>query len=205
VSFEFRTDKQREAQQVYLDNDIILLVGPAGTGKTFLAMVFAIQDILQRHRSKIILTRPTVEAGESLGFLPGDFNEKVAPYMTPMYDCYHTLCPGMTLKNKILEQAFEVAPLAFCRGRTFNNSVCILDEAQNATRAQLKLFLTRFGTNSKIIITGDPQQTDIGVDSGLNNILTRLHGLAGVGVVRFTDMDIVRHPLIAAVLKRLEE
>ncbi len=205
LTFEFRTEKQQCASEVYQANDIIFLAGPAGTGKTFLAMAFAIQDILQRKRNKIILTRPIVEAGESLGFLPGDFTEKVNPYMVPLYDCYHALCPGTTLRNKWIEQAFEVAPLAYMRGRTFNNAVCIFDEAQNATKSQLKLFLSRFGLNSKIIITGDPNQSDLGKSGGFTNVMSSLDGLDGVGIVRFSDLDIVRHSLVSAVLSRLEE
>jgi phosphate starvation-inducible PhoH-like protein len=167
-------------------------------------MAFALQDLLQRRKGKIILTRPIVEAGESLGFLPGDFNAKVNPYMVPLYDCYHTLCPGMTLKHKIIEQAFEVAPLAYMRGRTFNNAICIFDEAQNATRTQLKLFLSRFGHNSKIIVTGDPAQSDLGSASGLTGVMLQLEGLQGVGIVRFADSEIVRNPLVGSVLSRLE-
>ncbi len=205
LNFEFRTEKQQCANEVYQTNDITFLSGPAGTGKTFLAMAFAIQDILQRKRSKIILTRPIVEAGESLGFLPGDFTEKVNPYMIPLYDCYHALCPGVTLRNKWVEQAFEIAPLAYMRGRTFNNAVCIFDEAQNATKSQLRLFLSRFGLNSKIIVTGDPSQSDLGKDGGFSKVMSSLDGLDGVGIVRFSDLEIVRHPLVAAVLARLEE
>jgi phosphate starvation-inducible PhoH-like protein len=205
VDFEFRTEKQKQAAEIYKNNDIIFLTGPAGTGKTFLAMAFAIQDILNKSRDKIILTRPIVEAGESLGYLPGDFNEKVGPYMVPLYDCYHALCPGMTIKNKNIERAFEVAPLAYLRGRTFNNAICIFDEAQNATRTQLKLFLTRFGWNSKIIVTGDPAQSDLKSTSGLTSVMLQLEGLEGVGIVRFASDEIVRHPLVGAVLSRLKE
>ncbi len=205
VDFEFRTEKQKQAYEVYKQNEIIFLTGPAGTGKTFLSMAFAIQDLLNKKRNKIILTRPIVEAGESLGYLPGDFNEKVNPYMVPLFDCYHTLCPGMTLKNKLIERSFEVAPLAYMRGRTFNNSVCIFDEAQNSTRSQLKLFLSRFGLNSKIIVTGDPAQSDLGSASGLTSVMLQLEGLEGVGIVRFAYDEIVRHPLVGAVLSRLEE
>lgn len=203
ITFEFLTERQRQAWETYQKNEVLFLTGPAGTGKTFLAMMFAVRDILEKRRQNIILTRPIVEAGESLGFLPGDFTEKVNPYMMPLYDCYHMLCPGHTIKNKVIEQSFEVAPLAYMRGRTFNDAVCIFDEAQNATLIQLKLFLSRFGKNSKIIITGDPEQSDL-KKSGLGTVLTKLDGLEGIGFVNFLREDIVRHSLITAILERLE-
>jgi phosphate starvation-inducible PhoH-like protein len=204
VTFEFLTETQKQAWEAYQENDVLFLAGPAGTGKTFLAVAFAIRDILKKQRQHIILTRPIVEAGESLGYLPGDFTEKVNPYMIPLYDCYHSLCPGATMKNKVIEQAFEVAPIAYMRGRTFNNSVCIFDEAQNATVAQLKLFLTRFGQNSKIIITGDPLQSDLRDRSGLSTVIDKLHDLPGVAIVEFSQSDVVRHPLVSSILERFE-
>jgi phosphate starvation-inducible PhoH-like protein len=204
VTFEFLTETQQQAWEAYQENDVLFLAGPAGTGKTFLAVAFAIRDILKKQRQHIILTRPIVEAGESLGYLPGDFTEKVNPYMIPLYDCYHSLCPGATMKNKVIEQAFEVAPIAYMRGRTFNNSVCIFDEAQNATVAQLKLFLTRFGQNSKIIITGDPLQSDLRDRSGLSTVIDKLHDLPGVAIVEFSQSDVVRHPLVSSILERFE-
>jgi len=204
VTFEFLTENQQRAYEAYQNNDILFLSGPAGTGKSFLAMAFAIKDILDRQRRHIILTRPIVEAGETLGSLPGDFNEKVNPYMLPLYDCYHKLCPGATLKNKVIEQAFQVAPLAYMRGVTFDDSVCLFDEAQNATFAQLLLFLSRFGHNSKMVITGDPRQTDLRERSGLRTVVDRLGDVPGIGIVTFTNADIVRHPLVAAILERLE-
>jgi phosphate starvation-inducible PhoH-like protein len=204
VTFEFLTEKQKEAWETYQKNEVLFLAGPAGTGKTFLAMAFAVRDILEKRRTNIILTRPIVEAGESLGFLPGDFNEKVNPYMVPLYDCYHALCPGHTIKNKVIEHSFEVAPLAYMRGRTFNDAVCIFDEAQNATLTQLKLFLSRFGKNSKIIVTGDPDQSDLQNKTGLAKAMTKLRGLEGVGFIQFSRDDVVRHSLISAILERLE-
>lgn len=204
VTFEFLTDKQRVAWEAYQANDVIFLTGPAGTGKSFLATAFAIRDILQRVRKKIILTRPIVEAGESLGYLPGTFNEKVSPYMSPLFDCYHVLCPGATMKNKVIESAFEVAPLAFMRGRTMIDAVCILDEAQNATPSQIKLFLTRLGNNSKMIITGDPRQSDLRERSGMVGVMDKLGDLEGVEIIRFGNSDIVRHSLVGKIIDRLE-
>lgn len=205
IEFDFLTENQRLAYEAYCSNDVIFLLGPAGTGKTFLAIAFAIRDILTRRRSKIILTRPIVEAGESLGFLPGTFDEKVKPFIIPLTDSYKQLLPGATLSNKIVETAFEVAPLAYMRGRTFNDSVCIFDEAQNATETQLKLFLTRFGQNSKIVVTGDPGQTDLKHHSGLNPVVSKLQGIEGLQIVEFTVADVVRHPLVSKILERLNK
>ncbi len=205
IEFDFLTETQRVAYEAYCNNDVLFLVGPAGTGKTFLAIAFALRDVLARNRLKIILTRPIVEAGESLGYLPGSFDEKVHPFMIPLLDSYKQLLPGATLSNRIAEAAFEVAPLAYMRGRTFNDAVCIFDEAQNATVTQLKLFLTRFGQNSKIIVTGDPGQTDLKNRSGLNTVVSKLGGLEGVKIVEFTAADVVRHPLVAKILGRLNE
>jgi len=204
VTFEFLTDKQRDAWEAYQANEVIFLTGPAGTGKSFLATAFAIKDILSKTRKKIVLTRPIVEAGESLGFLPGDFNEKVGPYMRPLFDCYKVLCPGATMKNKVIESAFEVAPLAYMRGRTFDDSVCILDEAQNCTPSQIKLFLTRLGKNSKMIVTGDPRQSDLRERSGMVGIMDRLADLEGIAVVKFVNDEIVRHSLVGKIIERLE-
>jgi len=203
ITFDFLTANQQKAWEEYQKHDVLFLSGPAGTGKTFLAMAFAIRDILDKTRRKIILTRPIVEAGECLGHLPGTFTEKVNPYMTPLYDVYHTLCPGATMRNKIIEQAFEIAPIAYMRGRTFNDAVCIFDEAQNAKFDSLLLFLTRFGQNSKLIITGDPTQSDLNGKSGLKFVLGRLIGVDKIGSIQFTNADIIRHPLIAVILDKL--
>lgn len=206
IIFDFLTDKQSAAWETYKENDILFLSGPAGTGKTHLAMAFAIRDILSDTRNKIILTRPVVEAGERLGYLPGRFADKIDPYMKPLWDCYHKICPGHTMKNKVIESAFEIAPIAYMRGRTFENSTCVFDEAQNATIGQLILFLTRFGTNSKLIITGDPFQSDLnGHSGGLTTIINRLNGTPRIGIVQFTNEDVVRHPLVVSILNKLTE
>lgn len=176
------------------------------THNTHLACAFAISEILAKRKKKCVLTRPIVEAGESLGFLPGTFDEKVTPYMMPMYDSIQK-CVGMEGPQKeMIDRSIEVAPIAYMRGRTFDDSVCIFDEAQNATKSQLKLFMTRFGENSKIIITGDPNQSDLRPqDQGLMHIVNKLEDLPGVGVIYFKASSIVRHPMIAAILERLEE
>jgi len=206
---EFRIELLNSAQKLawaaFQQHDVLFLLGPAGTGKTFLATAFAIKSLLGRETEKIIMTRPIVESGESLGYLPGDFYEKVNPYMMPIYDCINKLV-GIegTTKEKIMSRT-EVAPLAYMRGRTFDNSVCLFDEAQNATMSQLKLFLSRFGENSKLVITGDPKQSDIGRRSALAEVVRRLSDVAGIGVVEFKNNSIVRHPLIGAILDKLED
>lgn len=206
LTFDFLTENQLSAWEAYKNNDILFLSGPAGTGKTHLAMAFAIRDILEKARNKIVLTRPVVEAGERLGYLPGKFAEKIDPYMMPLWDCYHKICPGQTMKNKIIESAFEVAPVAYMRGRTFENAVCIFDEAQNATFGQLVLFLTRFGHNSKLIITGDPFQSDLnGHSGGLTAMMGKLQGISRIGSIRFENEDNVRHPLVISILQKLAE
>ena len=203
---EFKNPAQRAAWNAVDNHDVSFLLGPAGCGKTFLAVAYAINEVLSRRKKKIILTRPIVEAGESLGFLPGDANEKVYPYMIPMYDSIIG-CVGEEGPHKdVIDRCVEVAPIAFQRGRTFKDAVCIFDEAQNATKAQLKLFLTRFGENSKVIITGDPFQSDLmHNDRGLMPTVDSLRDLDGITIVEFGASSIVRHPLIGAILERLEE
>ena len=197
-------DEQKEAYDTYQQNDIIFLIGPAGTGKSFLSIALAVQDILSKARNKIIVTRPVVEAGENLGFLPGDLNEKIQPYMLPLYDCLEKVCGKDTGSRRFVEERFELAPLAYMRGRTFDSSVCILDEAQNCSKSQIKLFLTRLGKFSKMIVTGDPTQNDLGYgQSGLMECIERLEGVAGVGVHYFSEEAIVRHPLVKELVKRL--
>lgn len=201
---DFLNSDQRLAWAAYQQHDVIFLIGPAGTGKTHLSMAFAIYDILQRSKSRIILTRPIVEAGESLGYLPGEFEEKVSPYMMPLYDAMHKLIGGDERQKELIGLSIEVAPLAYLRGRNFDDAVCIFDEAQNATTAQLKLYLSRLGQNAKIIVAGDPQQTDLR-DSGLLNVVDRVETIPGVGVIRFNKESIIRHPLVAAILEAIEK
>lgn len=198
---------QQMAHAAYSKHDIVFLIGPAGTGKTHLSMAFAIWDILRggTKKKKIFLTRPIVEAGEKLGFLPGEIDQKVDPYMRPLGDCLNKL-----VKNKeqveIIENAMEVAPLAYLRGRTFDDAICIFDEAQNATKKQLKMFLTRLGNNSKIIITGDPTQSDLDADGvPLVDLISRLETMTGVSIVTFKEEAIVRHPLVIEMCKKLRD
>lgn len=202
---DFKNQAQSLAWASFQQHDVLFLIGPAGTGKSFLACAFAVEQILNKQKSKIVLTRPIVEAGESLGFLPGEFEEKVHPYMLPMYDCIYKLVGKEDSPQKDrVESAMEVAPLAYMRGRTFEKSVCIFDEAQNATMAQLKLFLTRFGEDSKIIITGDPMQSDLPGDVALSTVMQKLSGVPGIGILQFKENHIVRHPLVGQIIKKLE-
>ena len=192
------------AWAAFQQHDVLFLTGPAGTGKTHLACAFAIEQILSGTRKKIIMTRPVVEAGESLGFLPGTLEEKIDPYMTPMFDCMDKLVGKEGPWRDKINAAMEAAPLAYMRGRTFDDAICIFDEAQNASLMQLKLFMTRFGENSKLIITGDPSQSDLAGDVALTKIMHKLHDVDGIGMVQFKAQQIVRHPLIGKILEKLE-
>jgi len=198
-------------QKTYVDaikhNDLTFGVGPAGTGKTFLGVAMALDALKSNIVKKIILTRPVVEAGESLGFLPGDLKEKIDPYLVPLYDALYDML-GVAMTNTYLEKSIiEIAPLAFMRGRTLENAFVILDEAQNTTIAQMKMFLTRLGFSSKMLITGDPTQTDLpkGVPSGLNDALKHLNGLKDIEVVQFDTLDVIRHPLVQRILERYKD
>ncbi|MDR3500730.1 MAG: PhoH family protein [Parvibaculum sp.] len=195
------------AQAAYIDalmnHELVFGIGPAGTGKTYLAVAVAVQMLLQKRVDRIILSRPAVEAGERLGFLPGDLKEKIDPYLRPLYDALYDTLPGEQVVREIESGEIEVAPLAFMRGRTLANSFVILDEAQNTTPVQMKMFLTRLGENSRMAITGDPSQVDLplGAKSGLRDALEILDGVEGIATVRFSDADVVRHPLVTRVVK----
>ena len=195
-----------KGQHSYIDtvnnNDIVLSIGPAGTGKTYIAVAFAIAALENSEVDKIILCRPAVEAGESLGFLPGDLKEKVDPYLTPLYDALGYIMPKQKLKIVLSDGTIEIVPLAYMRGRTLNNAFMILDEAQNATPMQMKMFLTRLGVNSKAIITGDITQIDLPMktDSGLIQVVKILKGIDGIGFVNLTESDVVRHKLVKDII-----
>lgn len=197
-------------QKLYIqalnENDVVFAVGPAGTGKTYLAVLYAVSLLKKNYIKKIILVRPVVEAGERLGFLPGDLKEKIDPYLIPLYDALND-CLGKEAVVKLIEKGvIEVAPLAYMRGRTLDNAVIILDEAQNATNMQTKMFLTRLGFNSKMIITGDITQIDLpSKQSGLVTALEILDNIKGVKIVHFDKLDVMRHPLVYKIIKRYEE
>ena len=197
-------------QKTYVDairkNTVIFGVGPAGTGKTYLAVCMAVSAFKSKQVEKIILTRPAVEAGEKLGFLPGDLHEKVDPYLRPLYDALQELL-GLETYAKLMERgAIEVAPLAYMRGRTLSNAFIILDEAQNTTKEQMKMFLTRMGEGSKTVVTGDVTQIDLdGKDSGLVHATKILEGVEGISVVRLTAKDVVRHPLVMRIIRAYEK
>jgi len=184
-------------------NDMVFGVGPAGTGKTYLAVAMAVAALNSKKVSRIILVRPAVEAGERLGFLPGSLQEKVDPYLRPLYDALHDMLPGDQVAKKLVSGDIEVAPLAFMRGRTLASAFIILDEAQNTTPMQMKMFLTRLGEHSRMVITGDLSQVDLppGVRSGLEDALEILDGVPGIGVTRFTDRDVVRHGLVSRIVR----
>jgi len=184
-------------------NDIIFAIGPAGTGKTYTAVALAVRALKNKEIKRIILTRPAVEAGENLGFLPGDLKEKVDPYLRPLYDALDDMIPAEKLKTYLENRTIEVAPLAFMRGRTLDNCFVILDEAQNATDMQLKMFLTRMGPTAKFIVTGDVTQIDLPKkqQSGLFNALRILEGIKGISIIYLSGQDVVRHKLVKRILE----
>lgn len=188
------------------ENELIFAEGPAGTGKTYLAVAFGVEMMLAGQMDRLILSRPAVEAGERLGFLPGDIREKVDPYLRPLYDALHDMLPLEQVTKKIALGEIEIAPLAFMRGRTLSDSVIILDEAQNTTEIQMKMFLTRLGNNSRMIVTGDLSQIDLpkGIPSGLQDAINTLQDVRGVGFIRFSERDVVRHPLVSRIVKAYE-
>jgi len=202
-----RTDGQTRYVQALRDNEIVIATGPAGTGKTFLAVGMAVTLLRQGTVKKIVLVRPAVEAGERLGFLPGDLVAKINPYLRPLFDSLNDLMDVETVKKYIESEVIEICPLAYMRGRTLNNAVIILDEGQNASVSQMKMFLTRMGQNSRIIVTGDLTQTDLPptIKSGLSDVVRRLAGIPRIAIVALADTDIVRHPLVQAIVKAYDD
>ena len=202
-----RTINQLLLVNDYKNNDLIIAEGPAGTGKTYTSIALAVRALKEREVKKIILTRPAVEAGERLGFLPGDMKEKLDPYLQPLYDALHDMLPFKKLETWLEDGTIQIAPLAFMRGRTLESAFVILDEAQNATISQLKMFLTRMGVNSKFIMTGDSTQIDLPKknESGLLPAIRILRGIEGVSVIKFDERDIVRHKLVKMIVKAYEK
>jgi len=198
-----RTPLQAEYMKAMENKELVFGLGPAGTGKTYLAVAKAVSMMIKGEVDRIILSRPAVEAGERLGFLPGDLREKVDPYLRPLYDALHDMLPGDQVAKKLASGDIEVAPLAFMRGRTLANAFVILDEAQNTTPVQMKMFLTRLGENSRMVVTGDLSQIDLppNTKSGLQDCLDVLGNVEGVGMVRFTDRDVVRHGLVSRIVR----
>jgi phosphate starvation-inducible PhoH-like protein len=196
-----QSDGQRRLMAAIADHHLTIALGPAGTGKTYLAVSAAVDALLSGAVARIVLTRPAVEAGESLGYLPGDVNAKLAPYLRPLDDALSERLGGKRLKQLVGERAIEIAPVAYMRGRTLNNAFIVIDEAQNCTYGQIKMLLTRLGANARMVVTGDPDQSDL-LDglSGLAEIARRLDPIAEVAVVRLGEADIVRHPLVAEML-----
>jgi phosphate starvation-inducible PhoH-like protein len=201
-----RTGTQREYLGAIRASDMVFGIGPAGTGKTYLAVAMAVADLLARRVKRLILTRPAVEAGEKLGFLPGDLMEKVNPYLRPLYDALHDMLDFQRVNEMLAEGVIEVAPLAFMRGRTLNDAFIILDEAQNTTPEQMKMFLTRLGFGSKAVVTGDVTQVDLprGAPSGLNEARNILTGVPGLDFVYFSEEDVIRHPLVGRIVQAYE-
>ena len=201
-----RTPNQQQLIDAYNQNDMVFAVGPAGTGKTYLSIALAVKALKDKTAKKIILSRPAVEAGEKLGFLPGDMKEKIDPYLQPLYDALEDMLPQVKLQDMMEKHVIQIAPLAFMRGRTLSDAVVILDEAQNTTPAQIRMFLTRMGWNTKMIITGDMTQIDLpkSQKSGLVEALEILRGVEGIGIVELNRKDIVRHKLVTRIVNAYE-
>lgn len=201
-----RGENQQKLIDAYNNNDMVFAVGPAGTGKTYLSIALAVNALKKKTIKKIILSRPAVEAGEKLGFLPGDMKDKIDPYLQPLYDALEDMIPAVKLQDMMEKHVIQIAPLAFMRGRTLSDAVVILDEAQNTTPAQIRMFLTRMGWNTKMIITGDVTQIDLPREhkSGLVEALNILTGIKGIGVVNLTSKDIVRHKLVTRIVHAYE-
>lgn len=202
-----RNPNQQKLVEEFNSNDLTFALGPAGTGKTYIAIALAVRALKNREVRKIILSRPAVEAGEKLGFLPGDMKDKIDPYLQPLYDALEDMIPAVKLKEYMETNVIQIAPLAFMRGRTLNDAVIVLDEAQNTTTHQIKMFLTRLGNNAKMIITGDMSQIDLprSVPSGLAHALRVLDRVPGIGKVEFGKKDIVRHPLVQRIVDAYEK
>lgn len=202
-----RTVNQQKLVKLYDDNDLLFAVGPAGSGKTYTAIALAVRALKEKQVKRIILTRPAVEAGEKLGFLPGDMKEKLDPYLQPLYDALNDMIPAAKLEKLTEEGTVQIAPLAYMRGRTLDNAFVILDEAQNTTLSQIKMFLTRMGRNARFIVTGDVTQIDLPNkrDSGLTRAIEILHGVKNIGIVEFDKRDIVRHPLVKYIVEAFDK
>lgn len=201
-----RNANQGRMVRSFQENDLTFALGPAGTGKTYIAIALAVRALKNKECRRLILSRPAVEAGEKLGFLPGDMKDKIDPYLQPLYDALEDMLPPLKLKEYMDSNTIQIAPLAFMRGRTLNDAVIILDEAQNTTTHQMKMFLTRLGVNSKMVVTGDVTQIDLprSVRSGLLNALRILKGVKGIGVIEYEKKDIVRHPLVQRIVDAYE-
>jgi len=198
-----KTLNQKKLVESMNKNDMVFAIGPAGTGKTYTGVALAVKALKNKEVKRIILTRPAVEAGENLGFLPGDLNEKLDPYMQPLYDSLRDMIPNESLQSYLVNGTIQIAPLAFMRGRTLDNAFVILDEAQNSTHSQMKMFLTRMGKNSKFMITGDPEQIDLpkSMISGLNEALLILKNSNGIGIIRLDEKDVIRHLLVKKIIE----
>lgn len=201
-----RSEKQQQLIDAYHQSDMIFAIGPAGTGKTYLSIALAVRALKEKQAKKIILSRPAVEAGEKLGFLPGDMKDKIDPYLQPLYDSLQDMIPAVKLQDMLEKNIIQIAPLAFMRGRTLNDAVVILDEAQNTTPAQIRMFLTRMGWNTKMIVTGDLTQIDLPKHqkSGLKEAVEILHNIEGISVVELGQKDIVRHKLVTRIVHAYE-